>query len=88
MLPSVRSPISVNEEAFMAKTLEQERAALLEDERRLADRRKQLEERERDEAIKALDKAGLLKLAPERIDSLSRRIKMLGIAEVEKRLAA
>jgi len=72
----------------MARTLEQERAALLQDERRVAKRRKQLEDRERDEAIKAVEKAGLLKLDAERIDSLGKRIKALGIAEVEKRLTA
>ena len=72
----------------MARTIEQERAALAEDERRLTDRRRHLEERERDEAIKALDRAGLLKLDPRRIESLGKRIKALGVDEVEKRLAA
>ena len=72
----------------MARTIEQERAALAEDERRLTDRRRQLEERERDEAIKALDRAGLLKLDPRRIESLGKRIQALGVDEVEKRLAA
>ncbi|WP_412549603.1 hypothetical protein [Sphingomonas sanguinis] len=78
----------MNQEVLMARTIEQERAALAEDERRLTDRRRQLEERERDEAIKALDRAGLLKLDPRRIESLGKRIKALGVDEVEKRLAA
>lgn len=70
----------------MARTLEQERQALEEEEKRLGERRKQLAERERDEAIKAVDKAGLLKLNWTRLDGLTKRIKALGIEEVEKRL--
>jgi len=70
----------------MAKTLEQERAAFEEDARRLKDRRKRLEEREREQAISAVEKAGLLKLDIKRLATLAERIKSLGIDEVEKRL--
>ena len=72
----------------MARTIEQERVALAEDERRLADKRRQLEEREREEVIKALERAGLLKLDPRRIESLGKRIQALGVDEVAQRLAA
>lgn len=72
----------------MARTLEQERTALAQEEQRLVERRKLLEAREREEAIKALDKAGLLRLEISRIEALGKRIKALGLAEVEKRLAA
>ena len=72
----------------MARTLEQERQALEEEERRLADKRKLLVKREREEAIKAVDKAGLLKLGSKRLEELTGRIESLGIEEVEKRLAA
>ena len=72
----------------MARTLEQERAAIEEDARRLEERRQKLAEKERDQAIQAVDKAGLLKLDPKRLDDLAGRIRKLGIAEVEKRLAA
>lgn len=72
----------------MARTLEQERAAIEEDARRLEERRHKLAEKERDQAILAVDKAGLLKLEPGCLDDLTARIRKLGIAEVEKRLAA
>ena len=44
----------------MAKTLEQERAAFEADAQRLEERRRKLEEREREQAITAVEKAGLL----------------------------
>ena len=72
----------------MARTLEQERAAIEEDARRLEDRRRTLAEREREQAIQAIDKAGLLKLDIGQLTKLTGRIKQLGIAEVEKRLLA
>ncbi len=72
----------------MARTLEQERAALEEDARKLEDRKKKLEEREREQAILAVEKSGLLKLETKRLGVLIERIRKLGIAEVEKRLAA
>ncbi|RSU72085.1 hypothetical protein BRX37_19925 [Sphingomonas sp. S-NIH.Pt3_0716] len=72
----------------MAKTLEQERQALEEDARKLETRRKQLEEKEREQAIATVEKHGLLKLDHKRLTKLAERIKTLGIEEVEKRLAA
>ena len=72
----------------MARTLEQERQALEEEERRLAEKRELLAKREREEAIKAVEKSGLLKLDGKRLEVLTGRIKALGIEEVEKRLAA
>ena len=72
----------------MARTLEQERQALEEEERRLAEKRELLAKREREEAIRAVEKAGLLKLDAKRLEVLTGRIKALGIEEVEKRLAA
>jgi hypothetical protein len=45
-----------------------------------------LEEREREQAISAVEKAGLLKLDIKRLATLAERIKSLGIDEVEKRL--
>lgn len=72
----------------MARTLEQERAAIDEDARRLEERRQKLAEKEREQAIQTVEKAGLLKLAPKRLDDLAAKIRKLGIAEVEKRLAA
>lgn len=72
----------------MARTLEQERAAIEEDARKLEERRQRLEEKERDAAIQAVDKTGLLKLEGKRLGSLLGRIRALGIVEVEKRLMA
>lgn len=72
----------------MARTLEQERAALAEDERKLEDRRQKLAEKEREAAIQAVDKSGLLKVESKRLSTLMARIRSLGIDEVEKRLAA
>lgn len=46
----------------MARTLEQERAAIEEEGRKLEERRQRLEEKEREAAIQALEKTGLLKL--------------------------
>ncbi len=72
----------------MARTLEQERAAIEADERKLEERRLRLEEREREQAVAAIEKAGLLKLDAKRLGSILGRIKSLGVDEVEKRLAA
>jgi hypothetical protein len=72
----------------MAKTLEQERLALEEEERKLQSRRKLLEEREREQAIALVERAGLLKLDGRRLGALMDRIKALGIEAVEKKLAA
>jgi hypothetical protein len=72
----------------MARTLEQERAAIEADAQRLEERRRRLDEKERDQAIQAVDKAGLLKLDSERLGRLLGRMKSLGIEEVEKRLIA
>ncbi|MDT7533054.1 hypothetical protein OVY48_06335 [Sphingobium sp. SA2] len=72
----------------MARTLEQERAAIEEDARRLEERRQKLADKEREQMIQAVEKSGLLKLAPKRLDELVGKIRKLGIEEVEKRLAA
>ncbi|WP_337847873.1 hypothetical protein [Sphingomonas sp.] len=72
----------------MARTLEQERAAIEEEARKLEERRQRLEERAREQAIQAVDKAGLLKLDTKRLSGLLGRIRTLGIDEVEKRLTA
>lgn len=72
----------------MARTLEQERAAIDEEARRLEERRQRLEEKERDAAVQAVEKAGLLKLDAKRLGALLARIRSLGIEEVEKRLTA
>ncbi|RVT38670.1 hypothetical protein [Sphingobium algorifonticola] len=72
----------------MARTLEQERAAIEEDARKLEDRRQKLEEKEREAAIQAVEKAGLLKVEAKRLGDLLGRIRKLGLDEVEKRLAA
>ena len=72
----------------MARTLEQERAALEEEGRKLEERRQRLEEKEREAAIQAIEKTGLLKLETKRLGNLLGRIRSLGIDEVEKRLTA
>lgn len=72
----------------MARTLEQEKASIEEEARRLEDRRHKLEERIREQAIMAVEKAGLLKLDGKRLTGLLGRIRTLGIDEVEKRLTA
>lgn len=72
----------------MARTLEQERTAIEAEARKLDERRQRLEEREREQAIGEAEKAGLLKLDPSRLGDLLGRIRKLGIAEVEKRLAS
>jgi hypothetical protein len=68
--------------------LEQERAAIAAETQKLEERRQRLEEREREQAITDIDKAGLLKLDAARRERLLGRIRALGIAEVEKRLTA
>ncbi|SEK02209.1 hypothetical protein SAMN05518849_12834 [Sphingobium sp. AP50] len=72
----------------MAKDLDKERAAIAADEARLADRKKQLAEKERDLSLKAIERAGLLKLSPEDLEALLARVRKLGFEEVRRRLAA
>lgn len=72
----------------MARSLDQERAAITEEEQRLEDRRRRLAERERDAAIEAVDRAGLLKADLARVTALMARIGRLGLDETEKRLDA
>ena len=72
----------------MARTLEQERAAIEAEQQRLADRLKALEDKERDVAIATVEKSGLLKVEGKRLTSLMDRIRTLGIDEVQKRLGA
>ena len=71
----------------MAKTLEQERAALEEEELRLKNRWRLLGEKEREQAITMIEKSGLFRLEAKRLAALTDRIKTLGIDAVEKRLA-
>ena len=70
----------------MARTLEQERAAIDADARMLEQRRQKLEAREREQAIQAIEKTGLLKLESKRLTALLQRMRTLGFDEVEKRL--
>lgn len=72
----------------MARTLEQERAALEEEERRLEERRRAFAERERQQALAAVEKSGLLKLGIARLEALAGVIRTLGPEEVERRLQA
>ena len=58
IIPSARQDI-------MARSIEQERNQLLADEQRLAERRKQHDERVRTELMKDIEKSGLLKAEPE-----------------------
>ncbi|KPQ37970.1 MAG: hypothetical protein HLUCCX21_00760 [Porphyrobacter sp. HL-46] len=72
----------------MASKLEKERAAIREEEFRLAERKKKLAEREAEERAAAIGKSVLGKLDQARLDALLGRMKSLGIEEVEKRLSA
>jgi len=56
----------------MARTLEQERAAIEKDVRKLEERRQRLEEKEREAAIQAIEKTGLLKLETKRLGNRAR----------------
>ncbi len=71
----------------MASNLEKERAAIREEEFRLAARKKKLAEREAAERANAIGKSVLGKLDQDRLTALLGRMKTLGIDEVEKRLA-
>ena len=72
----------------MAKDLDKERAAIAAEEAKLAERKKHLAEKERDASLKAIEKAGLMKLSPEDLEALLGRIRKLGIEEVQRRLSA
>lgn len=72
----------------MASNLEKERAAIREEEFRLAERKKKLAEREADERANAIGKSVLGKLDQQRLTALLGRMKALGVDEVEKRLSA
>lgn len=71
----------------MAKSAEAEIAEIEEAFLRLAQRRKAAHGKLREAAIQTVDKAGLLKLPPVRLESLMAAVKALGIEEVEKRLS-
>jgi len=71
----------------MAKSLDAEMAAIEAEARKLDERRKALQTRMREAAIGKVEKAGLLKLPPERLERLMSAVKTLGVDEVEKRLA-
>ena len=72
----------------MPVSVERERAAIEADEQRIIERRKKLVERERAQLAKMIDDAGLMKVEPDRLSTLLKKMKTLGIDEVEKRLAA
>lgn len=72
----------------MAKSYDEELKAIEADERKLGDRRKALAERQRKQLVKALEKSELAKLDGDRLESLMKRMKTLGMDEVERRLAA
>ena len=70
------------------KQIEKERAAIREEELKLAERKKRLAEREAEERASAMTKSVLSKLDSDRLEALLSRMKALGIEEVEKRLLA
>lgn len=72
----------------MPLSLEQERAQIQADEKRLSDRKRKLADKEKAELLKLVDQSGLSKLEPARLAALMERIKTLGVEDVEKRLAA
>lgn len=72
----------------MAKSLDAELAALAADERKLVERRQALQTKQREAAIVAVEKAGLLKLPLARLEPLMKAVKAMGLEEVEKRLTA
>lgn len=72
----------------MAGKIERERAAIREEELKLAERKKRLTEREAEERASAVAKSVLSKLDSDRLEALLSRMKSLGIEEVEKRLLA
>ena len=72
----------------MANKIEWERAAIEADEKRLAERRKKLLEREQSERSKLINKSVLGKLDQDRLEKLLDRMKDLGVDEVESRLSA
>ncbi|MGN8001392.1 hypothetical protein [Sphingomonas pituitosa] len=72
----------------MAKSLDAEQAAIEADERKLAERRKALQAKQREAAIAAIEKAGLLRMPIDRLEGLMKAVKKLGLDTVEKRLEA
>ncbi|WP_176599283.1 MULTISPECIES: hypothetical protein [Sphingobium] len=72
----------------MARTLEQERAAIEEEQQKLAGRMKALEDKEREVAIATVERSGLLKVEGKTLTGLMDRIRTLGIDEVQKRLGS
>jgi len=71
----------------MPASFEKERQLIAAEEEKLADRKRKLEEREREVVTKALDRSGLMKLAPERAKGIFELMRKLGPDEVERRLA-
>ena len=72
----------------MAGKIEKERAAIREEELKLAERKKRLAEREAEERSAAIAKSVLGRLDSDRLEALLARMKTLCIDEVEKRLLA
>ncbi|WP_313539244.1 hypothetical protein [Sphingomonas sp.] len=72
----------------IAKSLDAEQAAIEAEERKLAERRKALQAKQREAAIAAVEKAGLLRMPIDRLEGLMKAVKKLGLDAVEKRLEA
>ena len=71
----------------MARSIEKERADIEAEELRLAERKRQLGEREAEEVLGILKRSPLLRVGPARAKGLIDRLAKLGIDEVERRLA-
>jgi septal ring factor EnvC (AmiA/AmiB activator) len=71
----------------MAKSLDDERAAIAAEEERLLERRKRLADRERDAALQTIERTGLLRQPLDRLTKIAEQMKKLGIDEICKRLS-
>lgn len=71
----------------MAKGLESERRQIEAEEAKIKERRKRLEQLERADVKKRLEKSTLAKLPAAQLDQLLASVKTLGMPEVLKRLS-
>ena len=83
----VHSPIAMDKDRHMSKALKVQRASLEAELKKLDGRMKELQKREREAAMDAVERSGLLKLDSDRLGDLLGRMKALGFDEVERRLA-
>ncbi len=67
----------------MAANIERERASILAEEQRLAERRKELGELEQVERQKLIGRSSLMKADQSRLDQLLERMKQLGLDETK-----